>query len=64
MSEIRDGIEYTRCVFCHELLIKGPKLDTSLDDITHGICSDCWEVINRKFIIKSWTEEEIKRCWR
>ena len=53
-----------RCEFCREYLIEGEKskkcFDRTIDDIPHRICGQCWLVINRKFKVAGWTEEELR----
>ena len=41
-----------RCEFCREFLAEN-------EDLIHRICNDCWRIINRKFTIGRWTEEEM-----
>ena len=56
---------YIRCRFCKEYLFGEPKyIDGSIDDMTHGICANCWQEIGEVFKISGFANEEIQRCER
>lgn len=44
-----------KCRFCREFLAE------EIDDLTHLICSHCWQVINEIFYIGGFSSQENKR---
>lgn len=53
---------YVRCRFCKELLWDGQKEDGCVDDMAYGICSDCWDEINKLFVIQKTNQDEIDKA--
>lgn len=46
------GLTSEKCEFCREFLIDGKKFNGSgFDDLNNHICSKCWGIINKKFVI-------------
>ena len=55
---------YVKCRFCKELLWDGQKENGKADDMAYGICSDCWDEINKLFFISKIEQDEIDKAMK